>query len=870
MAFQDSFSDYDLPIFDRGVRLPEIKITEAEKAALKLKPTTTNVNYLKNLCWQQCLKKKADGKIKQSLDECKERLRMEFEVFEKTGVIDYLLLLKDIFGWCDNNGVMRGPGRGSAAGSFSLYLIGLTNVNPFDHKLNFTRFLSEARAKPKYIDGIMYADGKTMADFDGDVSFLGRPKAIKRLEQDYAGKTCKIATLQYLTSKMALKDTLKIYLGYNESDAKAVSDNVESVFGRVEPLSETYNRSAEFRKWADEHPKAYKIALSLEGLVRTSGIHASGMLVSYYDILDVMPIQLSSSGEIVSAYDMNTALTVFVKADLLGLRTLDVVEEAIKAINISNPTLNFSTDSIDINDQVIYDYLANCDRYQGLFQIESGLTKQVVRKVKPKNIDQLAACLSISRPGALKFIDDYVKFVQTGEFKKIHPQIDSILIQTGGLILYQEQINTICQEVYKLSAVDADEVRRCISKKVRQDMAKWEPILYANGKEHGIPEAATNWFWSTCNASADYLFNANHCYSYSYITCYTTYIKARFPLEFFLGLLKLSQHESKPMEVINGVQKEMREFGFELLPPNIYKSKDDYSIDGKAILTGLTGVKGVSDKALERIKQFKKDNPTKFDIFESAKQAKVPVNIMSALIMSGCVDTYGVSRARMVLELETYNKLTEKEKPLVHKFGPQFNWDLCKIIRECGTTLKNEKGVTFIKESRLQTIRRDYEDYFQKFLKNSEHEELAQYVMESEFLGFSYSTTLKKIYGKNTTDLSTVYEAMTEPDNTYVRVAAKVLEVENRRSRQKKTPYLWMRLADESGDMVAMLFGGERIEDLKKFNSKELEEGDIVILNGKKSKDIVMVDSLSIQENPVVLRKRDLKLTEVAKEEAVA
>jgi len=300
---------------------------------------------------------------------------MEFEVFEKTGVIDYLLLLHDIFGWCDKNNILRGPGRGSAAGSFALYLIGLTSVNPFDHNLNFTRFLSEARAKPKYIDGVMYADGKTMADFDGDISFLGRPKVIERLEKDFAGKTCKISTTQYLTGKMALKDTLKSYLGYHESEAKLVSGLVEAVFGKVESLDKAYSNHAELKKWADANPEGWRVAKSLEGLIRTSGIHASGMLISYYPIEEVMPTQLSDSDELVSAYDMDVALTAFVKADLLGLRTLDVIEECCK-------TAGFDHKKIDINDPAIYEYLQKNDNYYGLFQIEEGANQECRQESK--------------------------------------------------------------------------------------------------------------------------------------------------------------------------------------------------------------------------------------------------------------------------------------------------------------------------------------------------------------------------------------------------------------------------------------------------------------------------------------------------------
>jgi DNA polymerase III alpha subunit len=980
----DQFSKYDLPVFEQGVRLPEIKIPAEDKAILGLKPDASNADYLKKLCWTSCKQKIADGVIKQSEKECIERLKMEFGVFDKTGVIDYLLLLRDIFGWCDQNKIARGPGRGSACGSLALYLVGLTKVNPLDHNLNFTRFLSEARAKPHYIDGVMYLDGKTMADFDGDISFLGRDKVIKRLENDYSGKTCKIATSQYLTGKMALKDTLKSGFGYHDSDARAITDMIESVYGKVKSLTEAYNSSPSFKAWADKNPKIFKTAKKLEGLYRTKGIHASGVLISFAEINTMMPMELSDSNEIVSGYDMDSALTMFVKGDLLGLRTLDVIEEAAKVAGINS-------DKIDIHDKSIYDFFQNKTQFYGLFQIEDGLTKQVTIKVKPKNIDQLAACLSISRPGALKQIPDYVKFVETGEFKKVYPAIDEILVQTGGILLYQEQINNICQSVYKLSPVDADQVRRAIGKKLKDDMAPWEAVLYKNGKENNVPEEITKWFWDTCNASSDYLFNASHClspdsvvetetgdklmfevkageyiksfdvktgkdiytkvlnimenekelyeielddgkkisasmdhkflcedmemhalkdiiknnykittnrgfqninftkklglqkcldfsveaedhnfyangivvsncFSYAYITCYTVYLKQNHPLAFYLACLKLAQYETDPMSCIGSIQKEMRESGFQLLPPNIYKSSDDYSIDGNNILMGFSSIKGLSEKALDKLHSFSYTGKNKFQLFAAAKEAKVPINILTALIMSGCLPTeHGESRSKLVLEAETYGLLTDKEKPIIERLGPDYKFDLLTIIKDCVLKLKDEKGKPLIKESRFETIKRDYEDYKLKFQRNTRHELLCAYIMESEYLGFSYSTNLKQIYSQFCQDLMNLHEIQGELDGARVRMAVRVLEVENRVSREKKKKYLKLLVRDETGTHSAMLFGDENIQEAITFNGREVKEDDIVILNAAKKGDALFINSVSIQENPIVIKRADLK-----------
>lgn len=275
MNFIEQFTEYKLPVFEKGVRLPEIKISSQERADLGLKEESNNTEFLKKYVWKKCLEKIEKGEIKQSKEQCIDRLKMEFGVFEKTGTIDYILLLMDVFLWCDKNSIIRGPARGSAAASFALYCTNLTHVNPLDYDLNFTRFLSEARVKPKIIDGIQYADGKSMCDFDGDIEYFGREKCIKRLEQDYEGKTCKILTLQYLTGKMALKDTVKSYLEYSESQALEIGSEIEVLFGKVDSVQKTYEKSKKFKEWANENPKAFEIAKKIEGLLRTSGIHAS-------------------------------------------------------------------------------------------------------------------------------------------------------------------------------------------------------------------------------------------------------------------------------------------------------------------------------------------------------------------------------------------------------------------------------------------------------------------------------------------------------------------------------------------------------------------------------------------------------------------
>lgn len=852
--FLDSFSTYSISIFKNGVRLPAIIISPGQKASLGLALEATNLDYLKKLTWLKCLEKMRSGKLKGERQVYIDRFKTEFEVFVKTGTIDYILLLMDIFLWCDDQDIPRGPGRGSAAGSFTFFILGLTNVNPLEHDLNFTRFLNEARAKTHYVDDILHVDGKSFADFDGDVSFARRGEIIRRIEKDYAGKTCKILTLQYLTSKIALKETVKSFLEYSETEALNVTDKIESVFGKVDSLDKTTAKSKFFKEWSEANAEAFSIAKQIESLFRTAGQHASGVLVSYYPLNDIIPMELAATDEVVSGYDMEVCLSISLKADVLGLRSLDVMK-------IASDLSGIKYHDINIYDESIYKYLQASGLFYGLFQVEEGLTKQVVQKVKPKNIDQLAACISISRPGALKYIDDYVKFTSTGERKNIHPKVDQILEQTGGLILYQEQINQICQDIYGMSAIDADDVRRCLGKKDREGMAKWEPILRANGVKLNILEGVTNWFWETCNASADYLFNKNHCYSYSYITCYTTFLKANYPAAFYLGCLKMAQHESDPIICTSDIQSELTALDLKLLPPDILKSAEDFALEGPNIRMGFSGIKGLSEAALVKLRLFRSVVMNRFDLYASLEEAGLPLNVVTSLILSGCFDSIKgeISRNKCLFEFETWKLLTEKETVHCKSIGEKYDYDLFAVLKFLVEEMKDPKGRPGIKSSRHQTLKRNVELSRDKYVKNSKFTELSAWIFEQEFLGFSYSFKLKDIYSKWIQGLTTLYETKSETSGSKVRVVGIILELERRVSREKKTPYLKLSVKDDFSTATMMLFGEDRIASCDSFNGKELEAGDIVVINGKKSNDTIFIDTVTIQDNPIILKKSQLK-----------
>lgn len=857
MTFTSYFTPYSFPLLGL-VRLPKMDINPEDKVKVGLKPTASNLRYLQQLAWIGYQQRRDSGRFKGFSEvQVKERLKMEFEVFEKTGIVDYLLLIWDILNWCDRENIPRGPGRGSVCGSLSCFFLGITKIDSLKHKLNFTRFLSEARAKPKVIDGITYVDGKNLCDIDSDISFVERPRVLAYIEQRHAGRTCKIATRLQLTGKMALKDVLKTYLEYDETQAKVVTDNVEAHFGKVEDLEKALRLRDDLKAWvaaSSQNKIAFGIARGLEGLNTTKGQHPSGVFISY-DLLDGnIPVELSKNKEITTSYDMNVAVTLGIKGDFLGLRSVDLIEMAAKQAGIK-------ADDIDVNHPTLYDFLDKSELYGGLFQIEDGLTKQVVRKVGPRNVDSLAACLALSRPGSLRYIDDYVAFVKQGTFKPIYPSIDEILLSTGNILLYQEQINEVGQKVYHLSAVDADEVRRAIGKKVKEDMAKWEPVLYENGKTHMIPESVTKYFWDVCNASADYLFSVNHSTGYAYVTAQTAFLKANHMREFMFAQLKLSKHEPDSQAVLNAIIAESKQLGIQILPPDIVKSGDDFTIEENGVRFGLSHIRGISDANMTKLTSFKRDFKTKFEVFDAAQTAKININVLVGLILCGAVNLDNQSRTKLAVEAQIYNLLTAREQTLVHTLGGDYQNDLIAFLKDIQTKV-DEKGKPYIKPSRMETLRRDLKPYWTQYQTNSKYEDLATYLLERHYLGFSYSNTLHALYSRKRQNLKTVARVLNEPKDAIADFVVFVEEVKKGVGRASKKPYIRYELSDETGRIKAMLNGDEKIYGCEASNGRLPKEGDVIKVGGKVAGEgMVFANEIIIETNPIELKAVKEKAT---------
>ena len=833
----------NLPL--HGVRLPSFNIENKYKRELGFSESVTNEQFLTQLC-EKGLKEKSIAS-----QEYNSRLDYELSTLKELGFIDYVLLVWDVINYCNHSSIPTGIGRGSAAGSLVLYLIGVTKIDPVENDLFFERFVSKIRAKKKEVDGVTYLDGALMCDVDLDICYYNRQKVLAYLAEKFKGKTSKIITLNTLSTKLLVKECGKIAAGKSETEMNGVSSLIPKVFGQVKDLEESYDEVEEFATWANENKEVYDIALKLRGLVKNKGVHPSAVAISYGPIENSCPLELTSDKESsVASYDMNWVSISNVKLDILGLRAVSVVDDACKQIGIK------ITD-VDVHSPEIYQNLFDLECPHGLFQIEAETNFKVCKKVKPKNLEELSAVLALARPGALAFVDQYANYTNNEVYEAIHPFFDDILSTTGGVALYQEQLMKMAHKI-GFTLDEAEILRRIVGKKKVSEVRKWKKKIKDKIIENKLAEDVGDVLWKILEDSANYSFNKSHSISYAALAATTVYLKFKYPKEFFLSLLKMTRHEPDPISEISKIHKEMDRFGIELLPPHLTKSQMDFSIEGKNIRFGLLSIKGISDKSIEKLASFKKEYNSKFEIFEAAKQAGLNIGSLCALIQAGALEgDFEQSRTKIVYEAQLWNILTPKEKLLCHKLGEKHGYNLVEIIKNLKTTL-NEKGKPHIKESRVETIRKKATPYAKIFNINKVSESFANWYYEKFLLGYTYNKSLKDIFDKDHDGLISVREACA----LELRRKAKFVgfleeDPHSAVSRSaKKSRYMRMYVGDGSGSIKVMIFN-EKLDAFKRRYSPKAN--DIVLIYGTKFEDVIFADEIIIKSEKVFTKLSQIK-----------
>jgi DNA polymerase III alpha subunit len=345
----------------------------------------------------------------------------------------------------------------------------------------------------------------------------------------------------------------------------------------------------------------------------------------------------------------------------------------------------------------------------------------------------------------------------------------------------------------------------------------------------------------------------------------TVYLKFKHPKQFFLSLLKMSRFEPDSIAEVAKIQREFKSFNMKLLPPHLIKSANDFCVEGDDIRFGLLSIKGISDKSIEKVNQFRSPKSNKFEVFQSAEEANLQIGILSALIQAGALDGFKQSRSRVVLEAQLWNILTDNEKKYALQFAEQFDYDLCAIIKHL-ETFTNEKGKVIIKPSRLETIRKKYEPYKAIYYLNSKNEAFANWFYENRLIGYSSEHKLRDIFAEKSPNLISIAEAKKVEKDDDVLFIGKVIEAKESVSK-KKTPMFRMIIGDEEETMTVLMFNTEgrngknfRIDECRNLNGGNLpKEDNIVIVRGQFKGDAVFANLAAVQDQKIYVRLGELK-----------
>lgn len=843
-----------------GVLLPVYDITEEQRSEVGAPAGCSPLEFITQLC-REGWRKKVVGKIPvEKQAEYKDRIQHELVIIEDLGFVNYLLMVWDICRFADKNGIPRGFGRGSVAGSCVCWLLNITEVDPVENHLFFARFLSKARAKKIVANGVTYIDGNLAPDIDLDFCFYRRHEVIDYINQRYPGQTSQLLTVRTFTSRLLIKDILKIYEGLNEGQAKEVGEFLQDDAGIPVSVEKSFYGdekhqkgeeskwppNEEFVEWAKDHKETVELAMALEGMNIGEGMHASAVAICAMPIDKLMPTQLSSSkdGEKVSvtAYDMYDTQEIALKFDILGLKTVSVLNDCSKATGVDWHAVN-------TNDPAIYQSLKDFKRRYGIFQLETWAQGTAAQKVKPQNFEQLSAVLAIARPGAISFLQQFTDYVNEGKFTSIHPLIDDILRPTGNVCVYQEQMLQMLVKV-GLTPDQAEIIRRIIGKKQKEKIPEAKKQIEDVCKQNGHPTEIVDLLLKVMEDSGGYAFNASHSTSYAKLTAATLYFKVHHPLEFYWANLQMIRHESDRYEKLAAVDRELHEVGIKLLPPRLSLDGMDFKIEGKNIRCALGMVRGISKENEAKLSIFIDKSgltpaSTKFEVFQAMKMAGLNVAVGSALIQAGCMEDYSVytdkngvpyrSRSRLVLEYCMWAKsdlLNAKERAKCLEIEKEAGGDVLRAVQILATEKKDEKGNPLIKSTRFETIKKRYQPYKEIYLQNSKNERIANFWYEKTVLGYSHSESLKSIFGEHTDGLVTTEQAKKMPDGSKCRLIGFARDPIKGKTK-KGNDELKLRLEDEFGEVRVKVFN-DRMEAIAIQNGRQIEEGDIVLINCKK------------------------------------
>lgn len=603
----------------------------------ELPPNFTSESYLEYLTLEGI--KKRYGALRPDL---KERMNYELGVINKMGFAEYFLIVSDFIHYAKRNDIPVGPGRGSAAGSLVSYALEITDLDPIAHNLLFERFLNPERV--------------SMPDVDIDFCVERRGEVIDYVTKKYgADKVCQIVTFGTLAARNAMKSVARVY------DIPFAQSNQWAQLIPAEPkikIDDALKDGMELKKLYDTDPTVKKLvdmAKAIEGLKNNTGMHAAGVIISKMPLEDIVPVEPSKEGLIVTEYTMIEDEHIgLLKMDFLGLRNLTIIHNALKMVE-KRTGEKVDINNIPLDDEATFELLQKGDT-DGVFQLESAGMKKLVKDLKPSVFEDLGALVALFRPGPLNsgMVDDFVQRKHGRQkIEYAHPDLEPILKDTYGTIVYQEQIMQIFQTLADYSLGQADNVRRMMGKKQLDKMAEQKGLFVQNTASHGMSQKDAEKLFEQIEQFAAYCFNRSHSAAYAFVAYQTAYLKAHYPVEYMSALLSSVSSDQEKTQLYIG---ECQKMGIKVLAPDVNKSNAKFTPDGDNIRFGLASIKNVGEGVIELIEKERETQEGEFkslyDFCTRIDYKSYNTRTLESLIKSGAFSNIEKSRKQLIENLE--------------------------------------------------------------------------------------------------------------------------------------------------------------------------------------------------------------------------
>ncbi len=768
-----------------------------------LEDRKTPEEFLKKLCFNGLKKKEMENN-----QEAVERLKYELKIIFEMGYAAYFLIVYDFVKYAEDNQIMVGPGRGSAAGSLVAYLLNITKVNPLKYGLIFERFLNPERI--------------TMPDIDIDFD-ENRDQIIEYVKRRYGEeRVAQIGTFGTMAARAAVRDVgraLGIQYGKVDKVAKMISSRagIEESMQNEKKLQNLYQEDGEIKELID-------YAKGVEGLPRHISTHAAGVIIGAEPLAQLVPLQKQDDNTITQLPMGDLEALGLLKMDFLGLRNLTVIKNTLKLIK-ERKNIELNIDEIPLDDKDVYDFLST-GKTAGVFQMESHLFKSLNRRMKPDRFNDLIAMLALGRPGPLgsNIVEDFIA-VRHGEKEAeyLHPKLKPILEETFGMILYQEQVMEIASSLAGYSMGEADLLRRGMGKKKLELVASEREKFVDGAADNGIDKETADEIFDQMEYFAGYGFNKSHSTAYAFLAYQTAYLKYHYPAEFMAALFSsVMGNQDKISDYI----KASREIGIEILAPDINKSFHDFKAESdNKIRYGLKAVKNVGSGTIRAVEKAREDEEFKsiIDFLKRVDMSALNIQALEAFIKAGCFDGISESRAALLINYEElyqkYNALFRNRAQGQQSFGELFSDD--------NQFMDEEFHYDNIDELKTETI-------------------LSQ---EREFLGIYLSAHPLDKYREKIEELNTqdIVHVNNLDEGSRIFTAAHIISYkEHITKRNNKMAFLTVN--DENAKVEVIVFA-----DL--FNSLNFsigEQSSVVIL-GRKSDNQLIADKIFSLENSFLI-----------------